>query len=352
MNLYYVDLDTGHFIEYSPDSLHRNLAVERHGEAFFDASRRDALKYIDPADRERFIDAFTRENVVQALNDHDTFTLSYRLLVNGAPTYVNMKAVRMGGNHIIIGVNNVDAQMKQQEALARLKAEQTTYARINALSGDYICIYTVDPETDHYEEYSATRDYEGLGLAKSGDDFFGQARRESARTIYPGDLEMFTAEFRKEKVLDEIQKNGLYVLNYRLMIEGVPHYICLKAALMQEKDGPRLIVGINNIDAQVRREQEYAHNLAVARNQANIDELTGVKNKHAYVDLEAHLNRLIDAKRPLRFAVAVFDINGLKAVNDTQGHQAGDRFLKRGCSTICNIFKRSPVFNVAATSSP
>ncbi len=40
------------------------------------------------------------------------------------------------------------------------------------------------------------------------------------------------------------------------------------------------------------------------------------------------------------------DINGLKNVNDTQGHLAGDRFLKTGCGIICEIFSHSPVFRV------
>jgi diguanylate cyclase (GGDEF)-like protein len=46
------------------------------------------------------------------------------------------------------------------------------------------------------------------------------------------------------------------------------------------------------------------------------------------------------------FAIVVFDVNGLKAVNDLLGHQAGDRFIKEACSIICEIFKHSPVFRV------
>jgi diguanylate cyclase (GGDEF)-like protein len=39
-------------------------------------------------------------------------------------------------------------------------------------------------------------------------------------------------------------------------------------------------------------------------------------------------------------------VNGLKQVNDTLGHQAGDRFIKEACKIICDIFKRSPVFRI------
>jgi hypothetical protein len=44
---------------------------------------------------------------------------------------------------------------------------------------------------------------------------------------------------------------------YRLKLEGKPTYVNLKAGLVEEKDGPQLIIGILNTDAQVRRDLEY-----------------------------------------------------------------------------------------------
>ena len=44
------------------------------------------------------------------------------------------------------------------------------------------------------------------------------------------------------------------------MINDTPTYVSLRAALVEEKDGPQLIVGICNIDAQVRRDQAYDEN--------------------------------------------------------------------------------------------
>ncbi|MBQ9437849.1 MAG: EAL domain-containing protein, partial [Lachnospiraceae bacterium] len=324
ITLYYVNLETEHFIEYSSNLSYGNLAVERHGENFFHASREDAKDFLYKDDQDVFIQTFNKKTVINAIEEHGTFTTTYRLMMDGEPVYVNMKAVRTDRTHMLIGISNVDAQMKHQEALERVKEERITYARITALSGDYIGIYTVNPDTDHYIEYSATQDYEGLGLAKEGENFFEQSRIESLRVLYLEDVDLFTSTFKKETVFEHIKRDGLFVLNYRLMMDGEPRYVCLKAALIQEKDGPQLIVGVTNIDAQVKRDKEYANNLSEARNKANLDELTGVKNKHAYVDVESQLNRMIDDGTILPFAIVVLDINGLKAVNDTQGHQAGD----------------------------
>ena len=346
--LYYVNVENDEFIEYRTDRSMEDLAVERQGSDFFATSRREAMTLLYKDDREGFVSAFNKENVLDNIDRTGAFTFTYRLIVNGNPTYVNMKATRIrdDDNHIIIGVNNVDAQMKYQDAVERVQEEHITYARITALSGDYICIYTVDPKTDHYIEYIATKDYEELGFAKEGEDFFERAREDGTRTIYYEDIDIFKSTVTKENVMEEIKKRGLFALEYRLMINGEPEYVTLKAAMVQEKDGPQLIIGVSNINAQVKREQEYAQNLSLARSKANIDALTGVKNKHAYIDAEAQLNGRIESSERVEFAIAVFDVNGLKIINDTSGHRAGDDYIKKACERICVTFKYSPVFRI------
>ena len=46
------------------------------------------------------------------------------------------------------------------------------------------------------------------------------------------------------------------------------------------------------------------------------------------------------------FAVVVMDINGLKTVNDTCGHDFGDILIIDACKLICRTFKRSPVYRI------
>ena len=120
----------------------------------------------------------------------------------------------------------------------------------------------------------------------------------------------------------------------------------LKAAMVREQEGRCLIVGVNDIDVQVRQEKEYAERLALARKQANVDALTGVKNRHAYLEAEAEMDGRIREHSQQPFAVVILDVNDLKRVNDTSGHQAGDQYLRDACRTICDTFKHSPVFRV------
>ena len=46
------------------------------------------------------------------------------------------------------------------------------------------------------------------------------------------------------------------------------------------------------------------------------------------------------------FAVVVMDINGLKEVYDTCGHDFGDILIIDACKLICRTFKRSPVYRI------
>ena len=194
--------------------------------------------------------------------------------------------------------------------------------------------------------YNASDEYEKLNLAKSGDDFFGEAIESSTDRICADDLDAFKAAFSKEKILQAIRDHGVFEHQYRLMIKGEPKYVILRAAMLQEKGGPQLIIGINNVDARVRRDMEYAHNLSVARSRANIDALTGVKNRFAYQKFEELLNAQIAENRQAHFAVALFDVHGIRKINEEQGREAGDQALRKACSLVCMTFKHSPVFRI------
>lgn len=77
---------------------------------------------------------------------------------------------------------------------------------------------------------------------------------------------------------------------------------------------------------------------------ANIDPMTGVKSKHAYLTKEREINADIADGNSREFAIAVCDVNGLKKINDTLGHKAGDEYICKASVMICDIFQHSPVY--------
>ena len=101
---------------------------------------------------------------------------------------------------------------------------------------------------------------------------------------------------------------------------------------------------LNNYSLMSRKARESETQLGIARDLANKDPLTGVKSKHAYVTKEKETDEAIAAGTVPDFALAVCDVNGLKQINDTLGHKAGDEHIRKACRMICWIFEHSPVY--------
>ena len=54
----------------------------------------------------------------------------------------------------------------------------------------------------------------------------------------------------------------------------------------------------------------------------------------------------IQAGEIQKLGVVVCDVNGLKHVNDTKGHAAGDQLIRDACALICERFAHGSVFRI------
>ncbi len=78
---------------------------------------------------------------------------------------------------------------------------------------------------------------------------------------------------------------------------------------------------------------------------ANKDALTGIRNKTAY-DHEIALIEVGLKEVPIDFGIAMIDLNYLKKINDTYGHEQGNQAIRKLCHIVCVIFDHSPVFRI------
>ena len=113
-----------------------------------------------------------------------------------------------------------------------------------ALSEGYISLYSVDPVSGHYIEYSASASYESFGFAKEGSDFFGEGIIAGNKVVCPEDLPAFLEQFTLENVLREIRENEVFKMHYRLIIDGTPTPVSLKIVMVQGPEGDELIAGV------------------------------------------------------------------------------------------------------------
>ena len=348
-DLFYVNMQTQELIEFNTDDERGVLSEARRGTDFFESCKREAELFVHPQDRAHFLQAMNPDYLAGVLDGGRVFELTYRRIKQDRTFYVQMKVSRMEDDPriIVIAVSDIDELMRQRRVERRIQEERTIYARLNAITGNYIVVYVVDPETDDYREFSAISAFsENFDTSKLGRDFFSAVRRDARIYNHPKDQDAFLAVFTKDNVLAEIEKRGIFTWKYRLMIGDRHVHVQLKAAMVEEKNGRRLIVGVNDIDEQVRQEQELGRRLVEAQRKANIDGLTGVKNRSAFLQAEAQMNDQIRDHRQAPFAIVVLDVNDLKVINDTAGHQEGDHCLQHVSRTICEIFKHSPVFRI------
>ena len=71
------------------------------------------------------------------------------------------------------------------------------------------------------------------------------------------------------------------------------------------------------------------------------DALTGVGNRRAIKEFE---NTSLDTSKPYGFIMC--DINGLKSVNDNEGHEAGDELIKNVTECLTGIFGKEDVYRM------
>ena len=339
--IYYIDAFSYEYTIYSSSEQYSRLGTTRQGKDFFADAAADIKKLIHPHDKQRILSELKPENLMSHLAESGSLSLIYRQLLDGRQQYVNLMVVRPKNDpgHIVMGVFNTDAQVRREQ---KIESENQTFSDISmALAQRYEVIYHVNIVTNEFAEYSASEKYAKLKVGTRGQDFFTTTQENMKRDIYPEDLPMMALSMQKENLLNSLSTFGKTILNYRLMIDGNPQYVSLYAVRPKE-DSTHIIIAVANVDAAKRMELAYQN----AVDMANRDALTGVKNKRAYVQAETELDELINKKNNPPFAIVICDVNGLKHVNDTQGHKAGDDFIRSACSIICNTFKHSPVFRI------
>jgi diguanylate cyclase len=159
-----------------------------------------------------------------------------------------------------------------------------------------------------------------------------------------------------DELVEKFEKTlGLFVANAQSARSSTSEYkdqLAQHASDLEAGQEPRELVAAlttltkamaertHSIEEEMRRTEGEAKSLrkslARARREAEVDHLTGLPNRRAFEGLlEAAHAAALAASRPL--TVAFCDIDHFKKVNDTHGHEAGDRILRAVADSLREI---------------
>lgn len=120
------------------------------------------------------------------------------------------------------------------------------------------------------------------------------------------------------------------------------------AELLQKDTAGRSLYDdeLNALSEKIRSLQEYMSvQIGYVRSKAYRDGLTGLENRTAYLEFIVEINEQI-GNNVAQFSVAMFDINGLKDINDRNGHDRGDKEIICAAEILKDVFSQERIFRI------
>lgn len=243
----------------------------------------------------------------------------------------------------------------QEQQARRLLEKSERHARL---------LFEHSPVSLWVEDFSAVRrlldQIRGRGIVdlktflKVHPEFIGQCMREiRVIDVNRTTLTLFGAQSRqallaglhkvfREEMQDSFAEQLLDLWEGRLVqqrevvnhtLAGTPLNIHMQFAVQEDHHRDWGLVLLSLVDITARKKAE-----AYLEYLGKHDVLTGLRNRAYYIE---ELNRLA-RKGPWPVAVVAVDLNGLKMVNDEQGHAAGDALLRRAGEVLAKAAEAWP----------
>jgi len=139
------------------------------------------------------------------------------------------------------------------------------------------------------------------------------------------------------EVVDFFQKEENYPHEYYL-IRNDQTKIPVEIHVAQIRNSKGELTGFRGVILDISERKKYEDKI---RHLSFHDKLTDLYNR-AY--FEEELKRL-NHKRKLPISIIIGDVNNLKAINDTFGHQHGDRLLSKIAGALRSCFRKSDIIS-------
>ena len=345
--IYYFDIESGEYLEFARSKEYEPLNFAKSGKNFYNDLLKNAEKKVYPEDKDYATSFFTKEAMKSNIEGKRSFSFKFRVMVKEEPRYYLFTYMWAGdGQHIILYEKNIEYELQAEKERTENQEKTVTFSQIaESLASNYDAIYYVNVEDSSFVGYEVNNIYGQLEVGKMGADFYNDCYENIPKLIHEQDQESLVEFINRDSLLTTLTTHKSTSINYRIITEGKSQYT--RMTVRKSSDGSHFIIGVENINEEIQREKQHLKELKTEKELARRDELTGVKNKNAYKELEESIQGNMDNGMDyLPYGLIVCDANNLKKINDTMGHAAGDEYIKACAKLLCNIFVHSPVFRV------
>ena len=345
--IFYIDLESGEYMTFSKTKKFMSMNIMTLGKDFFKEALEGITKTTYPGDLEYAKQFYNKETLLKFLENRTSFSFKYRVLINNEPRYFLFTVMRDKNlQYIIFYEKDIEDELKAERTQKENQRKTITFAQIaESLATNYDLIYYVDITNSSYVCYQSNEIFGQLEVNKAGEDFFGGSLSNIQKLVHEQDREKLAEFITKENMIATMENHKNCSVNYRMIVSGKVQYT--RMTVRKSSDNTHFIIGVENVDEEIKKERKRLRELKTEKELARRDELTGVKNKTAYKELEQSVQENMDNGLDyLSFALVVCDANNLKQINDSHGHNAGDEYIRASANLLCNIFVHSPVFRV------
>jgi diguanylate cyclase (GGDEF)-like protein len=213
-----------------------------------------------------------------------------------------------------------------QRVLRANEEKDAQMAVLVSLSDIYNSMHLIDLKHDTMREYHARNEVsEVVNSAYGADVTMRQLMILTTEENYCGAALAFS-EVRT--MADRMQNKKM--LSEEFVSKAIGWYRASIITVEADETGrpTKVLYVTQDIDQQKKKEEALVL-------KSHIDELTGLYNRRAYEDNIAETNDVATRKN---FVFVSIDVNGLKKVNDTMGHVAGDELLVGAATCMKQCF--------------
>ena len=213
------------------------------------------------------------------------------------------------------------------------------------LAENFDSMFYVEIETGNFWKVISPALLQDLNIPDEGEDFFAMSTQNAHRFVHPSDLEKVLSVLNRRSVLEGLKDRTSMSTTCRIISDE--HTVYVRHIDIMCEDRKHILFCMENIDEEMREKEEQRKNLLSAQRMARRDELTGIRNKNAFEECSKEVDKRIRAvEKDLSFGIVVCDINDLKKINDTRGHNFGDEAIQRASRMISGTFVGSEVFRI------